>query len=54
MLLFKKGAKDGLPDSNGPLCSRVPLDESTAEPTEKYPGARRISAGMKKRDPYDR
>ena len=36
MLLFKyfeKRAKDGLPDPNGPLSSRVPSDESVGKPT---------------------
>ena len=36
MLLFKwfeKRAKDGLPDPNGPVSSRKPLDESVGQPS---------------------
>ena len=62
MSLFKyyeKIAKDGLSDLNGPLSARVPSDDSTGRPTERYPGARGISAELaasegKKRGPYNK
>jgi len=37
---FEKRAKDGLPDPNGPLSARVPLNESVGWLTERYPRAR--------------
>ena len=53
---FEKRAKDGLPDPNGPLPARVPLDKSVVQPTERYPGAREISAELagRIRGPYNR
>ena len=47
MLLFKyleKRARDGLPDPNGPLFACVPSKDNVCQPTERYPGACRISA----------
>ena len=46
MSLFKKRAKDGLPDPNGPLSSRVAMLGRECWPA--------VSAdGKKKRGPYD-
>ena len=41
MLLFKyfeKGAKDGLPDPNGPLSSRVSSEEGVGQPKKGIRG----------------
>ena len=56
---FEKRAKDGLPDSNGPLSSHVPLEESFGQLKSGYLGAHGVSAESatsegRKRGPYDR
>ena len=43
MLLFKyfeKGAKDGLPDPNGPLSSRAPSYDNISHAIERYLGGK--------------
>jgi len=56
---FEKGTNDGLLDPNDPLSPRLPSDDSVGRPTERHPGACRISAELagsegKKRGPCKR
>jgi len=49
MLLFKyfeKGAKDGLPDPNIPLPSRVFSDEGVCQPTKNIRGDRGVAIAI--------
>ena len=49
MLLFKyfeKGAKDDLPDPNGPLSSRVFSDKGVGQPTKDIQGDRGVAIAI--------
>ena len=56
---FEEGAKDGLPDPNGPLSSRVSLDKSVGQPKgiwglSEYVSSKSAASEGKKRGPYNR
>ena len=43
---FEKGAKDGLPDPNGPLSSRISLDEGIGQPMKGLRGDCEVAIGI--------